>query len=349
MQLIGFFAFFRGIYLYPAPAFIKVLLAVIIEFGAFNLTLMLMFCKYFPTWLSMLLGFSGISMIYLSVATAIMEIFRLFHFNNYKIYYCLASISIILAIVAYSRSISQPIINNIDIASNKLSKNCKIVQISDLHTGPVLKRPWVEKMIDKINEISPDITVITGDSMDSFVKEGLDNLLPLKDIKSPVYMIMGNHEYYCNAPEWIKEFQKMGIIILKNNHVIIDNNFALGGADWIHNYTNDSDHLIAKTFNGVPNNMPKILLSHYPKSFPEAKAEGVLLQLSGHTHGGQTFPPNIFVSIANGGYLRGLFKEQNPKGEISYLYVNDGTGLWAGMPARLGSSNEITVVNLKKE
>ena len=215
-----------------------------------------------------------------------------------------------------------------------------------MHTGPVLKKDWVEKIVEKVNRIKPDIVVITGDSMDSHLRSGIDNLLPLKNIESPVYMIMGNHEYFYNASEWIKAFQEMGIKVLKNEHVIIDNNIALGGADWGYGYKNESERNIAKTFKGVPENMPKILLSHYPKSFIEAKNENILLQLSGHTHGGQTFPVNLFVSIANGGYLRGLYAEKNKKGEFSYLYISDGTGLWAGMPARLGSSNEISVIKL---
>jgi hypothetical protein len=282
----------------------------------------------------------------------------------------LATLSIILAIIAFYRSLSQPGVTNITIYSNKLKKDCKIVQLSDLHAGPVLKKGWVEKVVDEVNKINPDIIVITGDSVDIFVHNGLDYLKSFMNFKSPVYMIMGNHEYYCGALEWIEEFKKMGIKILINNHEIIDDNFVLGGVDWmynskkdlvhsekgentkgapINNYTYNSEHLIAKTFNGAPENMPKVLLSHYPRSFSEAKKENVLLQLSGHTHGGQTFPANLFVSLANGGYLRGLYKELNSKGEYSYLYVNDGTGLWAGMPARLGSSNEITTIELKKQ
>ena len=346
MQCLGLFSFFRGIYLYQVPIYIKVLLAIIIEFGVFNLTLMLFFCKYFPTWLCIIFGFSGITLLYLSLSTLFMEILRLFNFNNPKIYYTLATLSIILAFTAYFRSIIQPDIKSIVISSNKLTRNCKIVQLSDLHTGPVLKRKWVEGVVKKVNELNPDLIVITGDSVDCFVENGLEIMEPFKDFKSPVYMIMGNHEYYCNAPEWVNAYNKMGIKILKNENVVIDNNFVLGGADWGHQYIDDSNHYIAKTFNNAPQNMPKVLLAHYPKCFKEAKEEGDLLTLSGHTHGGQTFPPNIFVKMANGGYLRGLYKEKNSKGEDSFFYVNDGTGLWAGMPARLGSSNEITIIDL---
>ena len=349
MQIVGLYAFARGIYLYPTHYSIKIALGIIIELGTLNLTIMLFFCRYFPIWLNILFGFSGISMIYLANSTAIMEIFRLCKFNNEKIYYCLVVLSLILAFIGVYRSISEPVVKNIEIPAKNITKEYRIAQLSDMHTGPVLKKEWVQRVVKKVNELKPDITVITGDSMDSSLEDGYENLEPLKDINSKIYMIMGNHEYFYNAPEWIKAFQKIGIKVLINSHEIINNDFALGGADWNRGYNKNSERNISKTFANVPENMPKILLSHYPKSFTEAKEENVLLQLSGHTHGGQTFPVNLFVSMANGNYLRGLYKETNPKGETSYLYVNDGTGLWAGMPARLGSSNEITLIKLIKE
>ena len=77
MQLMGLFAFFRGIWLYQVPMYLKVFLGIVIELGVFNLTVMLFFCRYFPTWLNILFGFSGISMIYLVISTFLMEIFRL--------------------------------------------------------------------------------------------------------------------------------------------------------------------------------------------------------------------------------------------------------------------------------
>jgi hypothetical protein len=77
MQALGFFTFFRGIYLYEVPLIFKVILAVIIEFGVFNLTLMLLFCKYLPTWLCITLGFSGVSFIYLVVSTTLKMILNI--------------------------------------------------------------------------------------------------------------------------------------------------------------------------------------------------------------------------------------------------------------------------------
>lgn len=346
MQLVGLYAFARGIYVYQANVYFKVFLGTILELGVLNLTVMLFFCRYFPTWLNILFGYSGINLIFLAIVSAVMEVFRFFKHDSDKIYYCLVSFCLLLTFIGVYRSLSVPEIKELSIPVKNLKKEYKIVQLSDMHTGPVLKKDWVVKVVEKVNEINPDITVVTGDSMDSSLEDGLENLLPMKDIKSPVYMIMGNHEYFYNAPEWIKAFEQMGIKVLINNYEIINGDFVLGGSDWKLGYKNEMEHNIAKTFKNAPNNLPKILLSHYPKSFAEAKNENVLLQLSGHTHGGQTFPVNFFVSIANGNYLRGLYAETNKNGETSYLYVSDGTALWAGMPARLTSSNEITLIRL---
>ena len=85
---------------------------------------------------------------------------------------------------------------------------------------------------------------------------------------------------------------------------------------------------------------PRLLLVHYPIVFDEALKRNVLLQLSGHTHGGMTPPISWITRLFNGGYVHGLYQKEN-----STLYVSDGTGLWTGMPARLGSHNEITVIH----
>ncbi|MBT7903597.1 hypothetical protein HN587_07070 [Candidatus Woesearchaeota archaeon] len=78
---------------------------------------------------------------------------------------------------------------------------------------------------------------------------------------------------------------------------------------------------------------------HQPKGMIEAEKAGINLQLAGHTHNGQIFPFN-FVVKAVFPHVRGLYKINNLN-----LYVSPGTGTW-GPPMRLGSSNEITVINL---
>ena len=82
-----------------------------------------------------------------------------------------------------------------------------------------------------------------------------------------------------------------------------------------------------------------ILLSHTPY-FTEEKIEGIDLQLSGHTHGGQIFPFHFLVKSANK-YLAGMYQEDGYK-----VYVSRGAGYW-GPPLRLFAPSDITVFNLE--
>ena len=57
-----------------------------------------------------------------------------------------------------------------------------------------------------------------------------------------------------------------------------------------------------KTFKEYDLSKPRVLLSHYPEMFDEAVKYSVLLQLSGHTHGGQLFwPLNLMTKNSNKG------------------------------------------------
>ena len=79
-----------------------------------------------------------------------------------------------------------------------------------------------------------------------------------------------------------------------------------------------------------------ILLAHGPAGFDTAKAHGIDLQLSGHTHGGQFFPFTLLGRL----FLKrlvGIYKENG-----STLFITSGTGTW-GPPVRLGTNNEIVV------
>jgi hypothetical protein len=79
---------------------------------------------------------------------------------------------------------------------------------------------------------------------------------------------------------------------------------------------------------------------HLPSEWEAAREKGIDLQLSGHTHHGQFYPFNLIVKLVFP-YFGGLYK----KGK-DHLYVSAGTGTW-GPPMRLGSRNEITVIELE--
>src|SRR5690606_4415131 len=120
---------------------------------------------------------------------------------------------------------------------------------------------------------------------------------PLADLKAPhgVFFVTGNHEYYSGVDEWIAELGRLGIRVLRNEHVTLgegDAAFDLAGVDdWAsRRFGNGHGPDLKKALAGRDAGREVILLAHQPKQAPEAAELGVGLQLSGHTHGGQIFP-----------------------------------------------------------
>lgn len=224
----------------------------------------------------------------------------------------------------------------------------KMVQISDLHIGPLIRRSYVAKVVKKVKKINADMIVLTGDIGDSDPQFYAHEALALREMRAAhgIYYVPGNHEYYWGAKEWINVFKNLGIQPLVNQGLRIANgNLWLGGiADPDAGYFIPEHHPNpAHALKGSEKqDCYKVLLAHQPKSCFDAEKAGFQLMLSGHTHGGQFFPFNLVVALVNP-YSKGL----NQHGKM-WVYVNQGTGFW-GPALRLGVPAEITLLEFRAE
>jgi predicted MPP superfamily phosphohydrolase len=223
----------------------------------------------------------------------------------------------------------------------------RIVQISDLHVGPTIRRGYVEAIIEAVSSLDADIIVITGDLVDGFVEQLRDSIEPLRSLRARhgVYFVTGNHEYFYRANEWIVALQSLGIKVLSNRHDIIRHEGApvlIAGVDdpaADPKETEPREGLLARALAGAPERALSILLAHRPSDAIHAAAQGFDIQLSGHLHGGQFFPLTLLLRYAEP-FLAGLYR---PHG--MWLYVNQGAGYW-GPPNRLGARQEIAVLEI---
>jgi predicted MPP superfamily phosphohydrolase len=222
-----------------------------------------------------------------------------------------------------------------------------IVQISDLHAGTTIKQGYVDAIVKAVNALHPDLVALTGDIIDGRVAHLAAHVRPLGQLRARygAYLVLGNHEYYSDAPAWVAEFQRLGLRVLLNEHVVI----GAGGARLI--LAGVTDYSAARfdpaqrsspaaALAGAPDEVKtRVLLAHQPRSAYAAADAGFTLQLCGHTHGGQIFPWNFCVRKQQP-FTAGLAR----LGTL-WVYTSRGTGYW-GPPVRLGAPSEITRIRL---
>ncbi len=217
----------------------------------------------------------------------------------------------------------------------------RIVQISDIHIGPILGRDFAEHLVARCNALDPDLIAVTGDLVDGGVTQLADEVAPFTALRARhgVFFVTGNHDYFSGVEDWVNAARGLGMRVLRNEHVTIQRGsaaFELAGVDDHRGgFVDGSREDLPRALAGRDPQRVLVLLAHDPATFKRASEMGVDLQLSGHTHGGQIWPFIYLVRLVTpfvaGRYLR----------NGAQLYVSRGTGFW-GPPMRLFAPAEIT-------
>ena len=219
----------------------------------------------------------------------------------------------------------------------------RIAHLSDLHVSAAARADRTAGVVRIVNALKPDLVAITGDFVDGTAERRGADVAPLAGLRAAdgVVGCTGNHEYSSGWGVWRSVLREFGVRVLENERMLLrrgDDTLAIIGENDPVSYDSDIRAVAAM----APERAFRILLAHRPTRLAEHAACGVRLQLSGHTHGGAVLGIDRFVARANEGHVRGLYREHGLA-----LYVNSGTGQWAGFPTRLGVSPEITCLTLR--
>lgn len=222
-----------------------------------------------------------------------------------------------------------------------------IAQISDIHVGPTIKAPYLRRIVDAVNRLRADMVAVTGDLVDGSVRELSAHVAPLGELQSRhgTFFVTGNHEYYSGAAGWVTELRRIGLRVLMNEHVVVRHDGAdlvvAGVTDFsAHHFDPAQRSDPQAALAGAPQAAgTRVLLAHQPRSADAAERAGFDLQLSGHTHGGQFWPWNLFVPLQQP-FTAGLNRLRR-----LWVYTSRGTGYW-GPPKRFGAPSEITRLRL---
>lgn len=242
-----------------------------------------------------------------------------------------------------------------------------VVQLTDLHVGPYVREKELRHVVSRMNELHPDLVVITGDIIDRSLTSLPDLLRGLAGIKSSfgAYAVLGNHDIssdrysysrrYKGGVNIIQGLESIGIRTLRNEVARIgfqSDYLALLGLDWL------SDDPGRRSFYAYQKALtqtqlsrlaaeagpetPRLLLAHHPDTFADALPHEIGLTLAGHTHGGGQVILGSVASVPIGlgmfrfQYLSGLYREKGCS-----LYVNRGIG-YLGIPVRINCPPEIS-------
>jgi predicted MPP superfamily phosphohydrolase len=246
----------------------------------------------------------------------------------------------------------------------------RIAQLSDIHMDEYTEPFFLRHVIDRVNQMTPDVVFLTGDFVSEsplpsrfetskFSREarkfGLGAAWQcgnmLRELKCrQLYAVLGNHDVKVGSSRVSEALTANGIIMLTNSSVPIERGgarFWLAGLDDPVEGKPDLDLAIPRKIRNVPKE-PVVLMSHAPDYIDVLRAHpvgnAIDLVLSGHTHGGQIRLPLVgALELPSMGrkYVEGWFRF----GQLQ-LYVNRGIGT-VGVPFRLNCPPEITLITLR--
>ena len=210
-----------------------------------------------------------------------------------------------------------------DVTVDKSSKQdeLNVVLIADLHLGYSVGVKQMERMVNKINELQPDVVVVAGDIFDNEFS-AIYNPVRLAEIlrginsKYGVYAVYGNHDIeedilcgftfsdddvtqVTSIKEMDDFIENCGFTFLYDEAILINDDFYIYGRpdEERPNFGNDSRLEAEKITEGLDLSKLIICVDHERHDQKELSAAGVDVDLNGHTHAGQLFPGNIIINF----------------------------------------------------
>ena len=214
--------------------------------------------------------------------------------------------------------------------------------VSDTHLGHVRGYRFMRRIVQMVIRLRPDIVFIGGDMYDGTAAKVDELASPWAQLAAPLgaYFVTGNHEEFSDPAKYLKAVKQSGVRVLNSEKVVIDGLQIVG----VHFRDSTNDERLRGVLRAavLDRDRASVLLTHAPDRLKIAEEEGISLQLSGHTHGGQFFPFTWITSRLYGKFVYGLQRLGN-----LLVYTSYGAGTW-GPPLRVGTTPEIVLIQFEQ-
>jgi hypothetical protein len=213
--------------------------------------------------------------------------------------------------------------------------------VTDTHLGHIKGRNFISRIVTKLRQLRADVVFISGDMFDGTHVDAHRLVSPWRQLspKFGSYFVTGNHDEFSDSNGYLNAIRSSGIRVLNNETVNLDGLQVLGVR--YHDSANPERFRSILANADIDRSRASVLLSHVPHSLPIPEQQGISLQLSGHTHGGQIFPFTWFTSRIFGAYTYGLKRF----GDL-LVYTSSGAGTW-GPPLRVCTAPEIVLIHFE--
>lgn len=233
----------------------------------------------------------------------------------------------------------------------EIGKDLEILFIADSHYGDVFKEEELSKVKKRLDKVDADIVIIGGDVVDeSTSKKDMEYIFSVfGDIKNKygIYYVYGNHDRqnYSSSPRYSTDelmavIEENNINILKDSYIELNNNVVIAGRE---------DFSVGRAglkevLKDVSIDDYLIMVDHQPLNYDENVLNNVDLIVSGHTHGGQIFPVELFIKLLHTADLSYGYEDYHGLDAI----VTSGLVGW-GYPIRTSRHSEYVVINVKEK
>ena len=219
-----------------------------------------------------------------------------------------------------------------------------VAQVTDIHFGPWIRTPHLDKLVAFVNEQEPDVVALTGDYIGYNIKTIVPCAQSLSNLCGKRFAVLGNHDHWGGTQACEQAFADADIPLLSNESVRVELRGAplrIVGVD--DEVTKHAD--VQSAFEGTYDDMFNLTLNHVPSIAWQCADAGGHLILSGHTHGFQFNIPRVTNAIAERLGTK-LFAGPYRLND-AILYISRGLGS-ASWPRRFRAHPELTFFELAR-
>ena len=233
-------------------------------------------------------------------------------------------------------------ITNLNIKTDKVQKNVKILLVSDIHAENIMKTFHINKILNAIESEKPDFVIIAWDLMNKANKWYVDYFSTFKLVKNtPIFAVIWNHDVMWNT-EIVKKIPDVSNIKFLNNESVeiawINLIWIIDKSLWWDNSLND----IMNKIRLENDSNFSILVTHQPINLGKLQNYPIDLEVAWHTHRGQFYWMRKIAELAND-YWYWEYKLW----DIT-AFVTQWIWTW-WLPFRLWTQSEMVIINLIKK